>query len=404
MGNIVNIRSEIAPLKKVLLHRPGGELLNLVPDYLAEMLFDDIPWLTVAQREHDDFARTLEKLGAEVVYLKDLVCGAIKNDEIKGMLADDFLKEAVTHSPSETQKIREFLLSLPTDKMVDVMIAGLRKTEFQSGVKKHLADFLSEQYPFLLDPMPNMYFQRDPFSFAGGGVIIGKMFTKQRSRENLFAKYIFSYHDDFSCIPVYYNRNYPYNIEGGDILVLNEYTLAVGISQRTHADAIEELSKNILGEESGFTQIVAIDIPKQRTFMHLDTVFTMIDHDTFSIHPNTQSSFVTFVVTKKDGKIKIERRDGGLDEILSRVLGIDKVRLIKCGGESMIDAAREQWNDGANTLAVAPGEVVVYGRNTVTNRLFEENGIKIHEIACSELSRGRGGPRCMSMPVVRSGL
>lgn len=401
MGNIINVRSEIAPLKKVLLHRPGNELLNLVPDYLAEMLFDDIPWLTVAQKEHDAFAQTFRNLGVEVVYLKDLVCQSIKNDDIKQMLVKDFLAEALTHSPAQTEKIREFLLSMPTEKMVDTMIAGLRKTELTNKAKTHLVDYLNDQYPFLLDPMPNIYFQRDPFSLVGNGVIINKMFTNQRGRENLFAKYIFSFHEDFCDAPKYYDRTMPYNIEGGDILVLNSETLAIGISQRTHANAIEELAKNILTDESGFKQIVAIDIPKQRTFMHLDTVFTMVDKDTFSIHPNTQSDFVTLVLTKKDGKIHIEQRDGKLDEILSRVLGLDKVKLLKCGGESSIDAAREQWNDGANTLAVAPGEVIVYGRNNVTNRLFEDNGIKIHEIPCSELSRGRGGPRCMSMPIIR---
>lgn len=399
MGNIVNVKSEIAPLKKVLLHRPGNELLNLVPDFLHEMLFDDIPWLAVAQREHDAFADTLRSLGAEVVYLRDLVRESIKNDEIKRNLIGDFLGEALGHTPSQKEKIREYLLNLPVGETVDVMISGLRKTEL-AGTKTHLADFLNDQYPFLLDPMPNMYFQRDPFSFAANGVIVGKMFTRQRARENIFAKYIFAYHDDFCDTPKYYDRDYPYNIEGGDILVLDGRTLAVGISQRTHADAIERLAKNILGK-GGFEQIVAIDIPKQRTFMHLDTVFTMIDYDTFSIHPNTQSSFVTLVLTKEGDKIKIKRLEGGLDEILARVLRIDKVKLIKCGGDSPIDAAREQWNDGANTLAVAPGEVVVYGRNNVTNRLFEDNGIKIHEIPCSELSRGRGGPRCMSMPIIR---
>ena len=309
------------------------------------------------------------------------------------------MAEAGSHTPSQKEKIREYLLSLPVGETIDVMISGLRKTVL-AGEKTHLADFLNDQYPFLLDPMPNMYFQRDPFSFVGSGVIIGKMFTKQRARENLFAKYIFKYHDDFCSAPKYYDRDFPYNIEGGDILVLDERTLAVGISERTHADAIERLAKNIL-VEGGFEQIVAIDIPKRRTFMHLDTVFTMIDYGTFSIHPNTQSSFVTLVLTKDGDKIKIKPLEGGLDEILARVLRLDKVKLIKCGGDSVIDAAREQWNDGANTLAVAPGEVVVYGRNNVTNKLFQDNGIKIHEIPCSELSRGRGGPRCMSMPIIR---
>lgn len=401
MGNIVNVKSEIAPLKKVLLHRPGNELTNLVPDYLSEMLFDDIPWLAVAQREHDAFAQTFRNLGIEVVYLTDLVCESIKSDGIKQLLVNDFLAEAIVHSPSQTEYIREYLLSLPTRKMVETMIAGMRKNELNGSRTEHLVDYLNNQYPFLLDPMPNIYFQRDPFSLIGNGVAINKMCTKQRSRETVFAKYIFSFHPDFCDAPKYYDRTLPYNIEGGDILILNAETLAIGVSQRTHANAIEKLADNVLNDESGFKRILAIDIPKQRTFMHLDTVFTMIDYDTFSIHPNTQNNFATLLLTKSGGKLKIEQRVGKLDEILSAVLGLEKVKLIKCGGDSSIDAAREQWNDGANTLAIAPGEVIVYGRNNVTNKLFEDNGIVIHEIPCSELSRGRGGPRCMSMPIIR---
>lgn len=401
MGNIVNVRSEIGRLKKVLTHRPGEELLNLVPDYLGEMLFDDIPWLAQAQVEHDAFTDTLRNLGVEVVYLIDLVEQSIKNDAIRLSLVNDYLAETQIYSDSLKRKVVDHLLQMPLRQMIACMIAGMRKKEIPQKVKAHLSDYLKNDYPFIIPPMPNCYFSRDPFSFVGGGVIECSMNTLQRSRETLFAKYIFAFHPDYNDCPKYYRREMNFSMEGGDILVLDEHTLAIGISQRTHANAIEDLAKNILDGASGFTKIIAIDIPKQRTFMHLDTVFTMLDKGVFSIHPNTESSFRTLEVTKVDGKTKIQLRDGRLDEILAEILGLDSVKLIKCGGNNVIDAAREQWNDGANTLAVAPGEVVVYARNNVTNQLFLDNGIKVHEIPCSELSRGRGGPRCMTMPIIR---
>ncbi len=402
MGNIINVPSETAKLKKVLLHKPGNELLNLMPDYLEEMLFDDIPWLSVARQEHDEFAKTLTDNGVEVVYLRDLIIQSLVKDKVREELVDEYIAEALIYSGRTRNRIKDHLLKLSLSDMVDTMISGLRKNELPDNVKRHLSDYLKIDYPFLVGPMPNTYFMRDPFTCIGNGVAICKMHTKQRARENLFAKYIFTYHSDYNDAPIYYNRDFRFNIEGGDILVLNRTTLAIGISQRTHANAVEELARKILNKESGFTKILAIDIPKQRTFMHLDTVFTMIDKDVFSIHPNTEKSFRSLLVTKdEDGQIKIDLRDGALEDILKEVLNLDKIKLIKCGGNSVIDSAREQWNDGANTLAIAPGEVVVYARNNVTNQLFVDNGIIVHEIPCSELSRGRGGPRCMTMPIVR---
>ena len=191
-------------------------------------------------------------------------------------------------------------------------------------------------------------------------------------------------------------------IEGGDILILNEKTVAIGISQRTTPQAIEILSRKLLSEENSFEKILAIDIPKLRSFMHLDTVFTMVDRNKFTVHNNISHALRVFVITKggTDGVQIMEEQDS-LENILMEHLHLDKVELIKCGGGSVIDAAREQWNDGSNTLAVAPGVVVVYGRNHVTNEILRESGIETLVIPSSELSRGRGGPRCMSMPLVR---
>jgi len=187
--------------------------------------------------------------------------------------------------------------------------------------------------------------------------------------------------------------------------VLSPQVLAVGISQRTHEDSIDKFAKTVLRLSKTFQKVLAFDIPKSRSFMHLDTVFTMVDRDKFTVHPHILQTLTVFVMTLgDDGEVNIRQEEGRLEDILKEHLGLDKVTLIPCGRDDAIDAAREQWSDGSNTLAIAPGEVVVYGRNYVTNRALEEHGIKLHVIPCSELSRGRGGPRCMSMPLWRDDL
>ena len=187
--------------------------------------------------------------------------------------------------------------------------------------------------------------------------------------------------------------------------MLSEEVIAIGISQRTSERAIEKFSAQVLGEDSTFKKVLAFNIPKERSFMHLDTVFTMVDKDKFTVHPNILNEISVFVITRDPAnRIRITQDTGSLEDILKRHLQLDKVTLIRCGRKSKVDAAREQWNDGSNTLCIAPGEVVVYERNVLTNQLLEENGVKIYPIDGAELSRGRGGPRCMSMPLVREQL
>ena len=399
--------SEIGRLKRVLLHRPGGELENLMPEYLERLLFDDIPYLKEAQNEHDAFADCLRSQGVEVVYLTDLVVESLTDGDVRRELLRQFLDEADIQDSRTREAVEEYLSAMPDQEMVPAMMAGVRKSQLRTGSAR-LGDYLSaagDDYPFAVDPMPNLYFTRDPFATIGTGVSLHKMHTVTRNRETLFGKFIFEHHPLYKNAPRWYDRGLTSSLEGGDILILSPQVLAVGISQRTREDSIDTLAETVLTYDGTFQKVLAFNIPKTRSFMHLDTVFTMVDRDKFTVHPNILGQLTVFVMELDENrKMTIRQEDGRLEDILKEHLGLDSVTLIPCGRGSEIDAAREQWNDGSNTLAIAPGEVVVYARNYVTNQSLEEAGIRIHTIPSAELSRGRGGPRCMSMPLWREDL
>ncbi len=395
--------SEIGRLRKVMLHRPGQELENLMPEYLERLLFDDIPYLKEAQAEHDAFAQCLRDAGVEVVYLIDLVVNSLTSPEARQDFLDQFLNEAGISDAGTRDAVAEYLAQMDDRAMVSTMMAGIRRSELKKRGGK-LSDHLSamdDGYPFAVDPMPNLYFTRDPFATIGTGVSIHRMHTVTRNRETLFGRFIFEHNPWYQKAPRWYDRGETSSLEGGDILVLSPQVLAVGISERTEGDAIDRLAQTVLSRSKTFQKVLAFNIPKTRSFMHLDTVFTMVDRDKFTVHPNILSDITVFVMELEDGQMKIHQETGRLEDILKEHLGLSRVTLIPCGQGHTIDAAREQWSDGSNTLAIAPGEVVVYSRNYVTNRSLEEAGIRIHTIPSAELSRGRGGPRCMSMPLIR---
>jgi len=403
----IRVTSEIKPLKKVLLHRPGAEIENLTPEYLERLLFDDIPFLEVAQQEHDAFAEVLRQNGVEVVYLHELAAEAIEDEKVKEQFINQFIKEAGIKSPELYKNVYKFLKGFKNnEELIRKTMAGINKNELPKLSNKSLADLADDDYPFIADPMPNLYFTRDPFASIGNGVSLNKMYSVTRNRETLYADYIFKYHKDFKGqIERFYDRDFEHHIEGGDILNLTEKTLAIGISQRTEAAAIEHIAKQIFFHSANnkIETILGVNIPNNRAMMHLDTVFTQIDVDKFTIHPGIQGPLQVFEITKGDseGELNIKEMNEDLEVILAKHLGVEKVTLIQCGGGDKVIADREQWNDGSNTLCIKPGEVVVYSRNYVTNQFLVENGIKIHVIPSSELSRGRGGPRCMSMPLIR---
>ena len=275
METAIHNTSEIGRLRRVLLHRPGGELENLMPEYLERLLFDDIPYLKEAQREHDAFADCLRQQGVEVVYLTDLVTEAITDGDARAELLRLFLEESGVRDDRVRRSLEEYLSALPDREMVSAMMAGVRKTQLRTGSVR-LGDFLTaaeDSYPFAVDPLPNLYFTRDPFATIGTGVSLHKMHTATRNRETLFGKFIFEHHPRYRTAPRWYDRGLTSSLEGGDILVLSPQVLAVGISQRTEEDSIDTLAETVLSQSRTFRKVLAFDIPKSRSFMHLDTVF-----------------------------------------------------------------------------------------------------------------------------------
>lgn len=405
---LVNITSEIGKLRTVVLHRPGTELENITPDTMTDLLFDDIPYLKIAQEEHDHFAKLLRDHGAEVLYYDVLTAEALADENIREQFVRDMLHGSKQADRRVSAALREHLLSMDTLDMVQKIMAGIRKKDIRlayenSTTLEELVD--SEGYPFYLDPMPNLYFSRDYAAAIGHGMTINHMHFSARKRESLFMKYIVRYHPRFRSqnVPIWYDRDNRWSIEGGDEQVWNRETMAIGLSQRTAPGAIEQLATELLAE-SDFKRVIALEIPKSHALMHLDTVLTMIDHNKFTIFPSILDKLGKmniFILTRReDGELKVERRENLLD-VMREVIGRDDIDLIPTGGDDQIASEREQWNDGSNTLAIAPGVVVTYDRNYVSNRVMREHGLEVLEIPGAELGRGRGGPRCMSMPLAR---
>ena len=411
MGNgPIHVNNEIGELKTVLLKRPGKELENLVPDHLSGLLFDDIPYLKVAQEEHDKFAQVLRDEGVEVVYLEQLTAEAIEDPAVREQFIDDILAESQKTVLGHEKELKALFNDLDNQALVEKIMAGVRKEEIQLETN-HLVEYMDDRYPFYLDPMPNLYFTRDPQASVGRGMTVNRMYWRARRRESIFMTYILKYHPRFKDenTPVWLDRNSPFNIEGGDELILSQEVVAIGISERTSAQAVERLARQILfDDQSTFKKVLAIEIPNSRTFMHLDTVFTMIDYDKFTMHA---------AIFKEEGNLNIftlEKDEQGedinithtnkLQETLEDALHLDHIELIPTGNGDVIDGAREQWNDGSNTLTIRPGVVVTYDRNYVSNKLLRDKGVKVIEITGSELVRGRGGPRCMSQPLYREDI
>ncbi len=412
----IHVTSEINPLRKVLVHRPGRELLNLTPDTLGELLFDDIPFLRDAQKEHDAFVQILKDNGVEVVYLEDLMTEVLT---LNPKLVEPFLYQWLSEGDIKTKRWRDILYRYMINcfKGKDLVLKTMEgitlkemKEYLGDRVKAYsLQDRIAPNDDLIVAPMPNLYFQRDPFAAVGEGVFVNRMRYPTRNRETIYADYIFRYHPDFAgFVKRYYDRDYHATIEGGDVFNLTDTVVAIGISQRTSPDAIEAAAINMFNDpDCRIRTVLAFKIPESRAFMHLDTVFTRVDVDKYTVHPAIMGTLEVYEITPPQGDdhnpddLRVRKLEDTLEHILEKYTGVDRVDLIYCGGDDLIAAAREQWNDGSNTLCIAPGVIVCYERNDITNAILREKGLKVLTMPSAELSRGRGGPRCMSMPLWR---
>jgi len=400
----VEVFSEIGALRKVLVHRPGPELEQLTPPHLSRMLFDDIPYLKGAQQEHDRFVQALREEGAEVCYLRKAAAQSLSSPQARADFIRDFIREGGDAARQEEAALTRLLSDIPDDEaLIEKTMAGVTYDEAGVYQGRPLTRAVRRDTRYLLDPIPNLYFTRDPFAAVGRGIAFSRMYALTRQRETIYSRYIFSRHPDFlGRVKSWYGPDAPFSLEGGDLLNLGNGVLGAGLSQRTQPEALEGLARAVLSDaDSGIDAVLVFHIPNIRAFMHLDTVFTQVDRGTFTYHPGILPHLKCYRMTQSGGELQVRELQGALSDVLSGELGLDRVTLIPCGGEDLIASEREQWNDGSNTLCVKPGAVIVYDRNAVTNRILKDHGVRTIEVPGAELGRGRGGPRCMSMPLKR---
>lgn len=395
-------------MKRVFLHRPGRELQRITIDNKDDLLIDEIIWVGRARENHDAFARLLRDNGVEVLYFQDCLAEVVADLNVREALLDEALS-LEAHDRNLSLALKKMVMEMSPEGVAEALVGGMTKKE-ASGALKNLPSLTlraMDSDAFLFRPLPNLYFQRDPYFFVRNGVVLSSMRFLARQREPLYAKHIFQNHPLFSGVKVVFGTDpgdgYPNVIEGGDFMVLSQDCVAIGISQRSTSGTIQTIGCR-LARELGIRRVLAVDIPKRRAYMHLDTVFTMVDRDAFTIYPGVHENMRIWELEyAENGDMARITESCSLMDSLKKNLGLEAVRLIETGGGDPVEASRDQWNDGTNTLAIAPGVVVTYESNVASNAALRENGITVHEISGSELGKGRGGPRCMSMPLMRAG-
>ena len=390
------VDSEVGWLRTVMLHRPGPELKRLTPRNNDKLLFDGIPWIGRAQEEHDAFAEALREYGVEVLYLAELLEGALeatvaREETIAAVLSDPRLGESLHRA------LDSYLHGLHPSDLAVTLIAGLAHEELSpvGGLPYRLMD----RHDFVIDPLPNLLFTRDSSVWIRDSVAVTSLAMPARMRETTLTQAIYRHHPRFAGTQMVYGPdNEP--VEGGDVLLLSPGVVAVGVGERTTPAGVERLARTLFDRGLAST-VLAVPITQKRATMHLDTVCTMVDVDAVVMYPNIADSLQAFTVTD-GGDLHVAGPEPFL-VAAAKAMGIDTLRVIDTGLDP-ITAEREQWDDGNNTLAIGPRLAVAYERNIETNARLEEAGIEVVAIAGSELGSGRGGPRCMSCPIARESV
>ena len=397
----INVYSEIGELEEVLVHTPGDEIRHVAPSRLDELLFSAELEPDTAIKEHKSFVKILKEHGVKVVQLVDL-CSATYDavsEDIQEEFIEDWLNQAEPKLNIEHRElVKKYLKSSKnTKEMIKKMISGIRAKELNIKQKESL----------IVDPMPNLYFTRDPFASIGNGISLNSMKYKTRKREVLFSRFIFTHNKKYKNVPRYFDEDSTeLTIEGGDIFIYNEETLVIGNSERTNHKAIISIAKNIKNnKECKFKKIIVINVPPMPNLMHLDTWITMLDYDKFLYSPNMMNVLKFWEIDLQKEEIELVEKNENLEKILHSIIG-KKPILIPVGGKDadQLDIDIETHFDATNYLVIKPGVVIGYDRNKKTQKALKEAGIKVLPFEGDQLSLGMGSARCMSMPLVRKDL